>query len=108
MLHINFQMLSDDGLLFYAASQLNEEASDFLLLTISEGYIELFYNLGGGRFSTAALRSKNKIMKNQWHEIYINQTGKHATLSVNGKVTTQETPSGLITLDTNTEFYLGK
>ncbi|XP_035660167.1 protein eyes shut homolog [Branchiostoma floridae] len=104
---LEFQPGAQNGILFYAAQNLNSRAGDFISLSLFDGFVEFRYNLG--LEPTAVIRSGQRINTsgNTWYVLEAGRTGKDGYLRINGEEVTGATNQAMVGLDIRTDFYLG-
>ncbi|XP_044531293.1 protein eyes shut homolog [Gracilinanus agilis] len=105
-IQLQFQPLSTDGILFYTAQHLNSRSGDFLCLSLTNGSVQLRYNLGD---RTVILQSLQKIHTGRrfWHVIKAGRVGNEGYLELDGINVTKRATAGMRALDTSTDFYIG-
>uniref|UniRef100_A0A8B9NZ42 Protein eyes shut n=1 Tax=Apteryx owenii TaxID=8824 RepID=A0A8B9NZ42_APTOW len=103
---LQFQPLSPDGILFYAAQRLNTQSGDFLCISLVNGFIQLRYNLGD---KTVILQTFQKVHTNgnRWHSLRAGRVGNEGYLDLDGVNVTQKATAGMNALDTHTDFFVG-
>ncbi|CAH1248216.1 EYS [Branchiostoma lanceolatum] len=104
---LEFQPGAPNGILFYAAQNLNSRAGDFISLSLFDGFVEFRYNLG--LEPTAVIRSGRRIdtTGSTWYVLEAGRTGKDGYLRIDGEEVTGTTNQAMVGLDIRTDFYLG-
>ncbi|XP_062376385.1 protein eyes shut homolog [Sardina pilchardus] len=105
-LQMQFQTLSPEGIMFYMAQHLTARAGDFISVSLTDGFVQLRYNLGDG---TIVLQSKNKVdpTGRVWHNLQTGRQGDHSYLILDGEVVTQNATEVMTTLDVATDIFIG-
>ncbi|KAM6916581.1 protein eyes shut homolog [Xenentodon cancila] len=106
VLQLQFQTLSPDGILVYAAQHLSARAGDFFCLSLTSGFVQLRYNLGDG---IHILQSAEKVdfHGRTWHTLKAGRTGNQGFLSLDGKEVRKNGTEGMTTLDVATDIFVG-
>ncbi|XP_025274936.3 protein eyes shut homolog [Canis lupus dingo] len=105
-IQLQFQPLSEDGILFYVAQHLKAQSGDFLCISLVNGFVQLRYNLGD---RTIILETLQKVTTNgsTWHVIKAGRVGAEGYLDLDGINVTEKANAKMSSLDTNTDFYIG-
>ncbi|CAK7310917.1 Protein eyes shut homolog [Vulpes lagopus] len=105
-IQLQFQPLSEDGILFYVAQHLKAQSGDFLCISLVNGFVQLRYNLGD---RTIILETLQKVTTNgsTWHVIKAGRVGAEGYLDLDGIKVTEKANAKMSSLDTNTDFYIG-
>ncbi|KAM8938265.1 protein eyes shut homolog [Lycaon pictus] len=105
-IQLQFQPLSEDGILFYVAQHLKAQSGDFLCISLVNGFVQLRYNLGD---RTIILETLQKVTTNgsTWHVIKAGRVGAEGYLDMDGINVTEKANAKMSSLDTNTDFYIG-
>ncbi|KAK0056845.1 agrin-like isoform X3 [Biomphalaria pfeifferi] len=105
---IKFRSSEPDGILLLQRSG-DTVQSDYLSVAVSNGYVELSFNLG--RHSTDKLfivRSKVKVDDGQWHHAVISRQHRIATVQVDNEEPVRDTfPISSQQLDTDGILWIG-
>ncbi|KAI3363129.1 hypothetical protein L3Q82_011776 [Scortum barcoo] len=106
VLQLQFQPLSPDGILVYAAQHLSARAGDFLCLSLTSGFVQLRYNLGD---STHVLQSVKRVdwRGRTWHTVKAGRFGHQGFLSLDGEEVRENATEGMTTLDVATDIFVG-
>uniref|UniRef100_A0AAQ5Z5T4 Protein eyes shut homolog n=1 Tax=Amphiprion ocellaris TaxID=80972 RepID=A0AAQ5Z5T4_AMPOC len=106
VVQLQFQPLSPDGILVYAAQHLSARAGDFFCLSLTSGFVHLRYNLGDG---THILQSIEKVdlRGSTWHTVKAGRTGHQGFLSLDNKEVRENATEGMTTLDVATDIFVG-
>ncbi|XP_072173130.1 uncharacterized protein [Diadema setosum] len=91
----------DSALILYVEDSLSS-SGDYLALGVSDGALQLRFNLGSG---TAVITSE-VVSAGQWHNVTVIRSGNTAQLTVDG-VTTDFVGSGSVGLTVNSPVYVG-
>ncbi|XP_013917764.1 PREDICTED: protein eyes shut homolog [Thamnophis sirtalis] len=105
-IRMQFQTFSGNGILFYAAQHLSSRSGDFLSITLASGYIQLRYNLGDRTVVLQTFQPVHSTNKT-WLLIKAGRVGNEGYLDLDGINVTQKATSGMTSLDTQTDFYVG-
>ncbi|XP_034337833.2 basement membrane-specific heparan sulfate proteoglycan core protein isoform X5 [Magallana gigas] len=71
----------DDGIVLYSGQ--NEDGSgDYVVVLMKDGYLEFRYNTGSGE---AVLKSKKKLVSNEWVRITATKSGQEGSLIINNE-----------------------
>ncbi|XP_052821289.1 agrin-like isoform X2 [Mya arenaria] len=83
--------------------------SDFLVVAVSAGYVELSYNLGKqGPDNPARVRSGVYVSDGEWHTVYVNRDHREGELQVDKEtIVTVTSDAGATQLDTDGMLWLG-
>lgn len=94
----------DDGIVLYSGQ--NEDGSgDYVVVLMKDGYLEFRYNTGSGE---AVLKSKKKLVSNEWVRITATKSGQEGSLIINNEEPVKGTsPGTYIGLDLRSRLYLG-
>jgi len=96
---------NDNGVLFYTADTSSSSATDFLSLTLNDGYVNFKFDNGKGH---AHLRSRKRIDLNQWNTIRAIRTGVEGRLIINGgEPVIGQTPGSLQQLNVDDVSFVG-
>uniref|UniRef100_A0A7N6AEQ0 Protein eyes shut homolog n=1 Tax=Anabas testudineus TaxID=64144 RepID=A0A7N6AEQ0_ANATE len=106
VLQLQFQPLSPDGILVYAAQHLSARAGDFFCLSLTSGFVQLRYNLGDG---THVLQSAERVNSrgSTWHTVKAGRIGHRGFLSLDNKEVKENVTEGMTTLDLATDIFVG-
>ncbi|XP_042289870.1 protein eyes shut homolog isoform X1 [Thunnus maccoyii] len=106
VVQMQFQPLSPDGILVYAAQHLGARAGDFFCLSLTSGFVQLRYNLGDG---THVLQSAERVDSRggTWHTVKAGRIGHRGFLSLDNKEARQNVTEGMTTLDVATDIFVG-
>lgn len=105
---MEFKPLTDTGLLFYIASQLSPYSGDFLAVSLSQGFVELRYSLDG-KGDPAIIRTASMVDVNSdtWYTLEISRVNQNGLLRFGDEQLFRRAPGNLISLDINTDIYIG-
>ncbi|XP_052821290.1 agrin-like isoform X1 [Mya arenaria] len=83
--------------------------SDYLVVAVSAGYVELSYNLGKqGPDNPARVRSGVYVSDGEWHTVYVNRDHREGELQVDKEtIVTVTSHAGATQLDTDGMLWLG-
>ena len=103
---LKFYSDSTNGLIFYTGPSALQSRGDFLAVGLSEGYVELRFDLGSG---VTVLKSETKILLGQWHTIEITrESNQLASLALDGDDYVESSSIGPLTiLNVPYGVYLG-
>eukprot|EP00057_Strongylocentrotus_purpuratus_P031245 XP_784031.4 PREDICTED: protein eyes shut homolog [Strongylocentrotus purpuratus] len=105
---MEFKPSSDTGLLFYIASQLTPYSGDFLAVSLTQGYLELRYSLDGqGDPATLRTASRVDITTDTWYTVEISRVNQNGVLRFGDEEIFRSAPGNLISLDINTDIFMG-
>ncbi|XP_068182860.1 protein eyes shut homolog [Antennarius striatus] len=106
ILELQFQPLSPDGILFYAAQHLNTRAGDFICLSLTSGFVQLRFDLGDG---IHILTSVNRVdlRGRTWHTVKAGRHGRQSFLSLDNEQVGENGTKMMTTLDVATDIFVG-
>ncbi|XP_023230062.1 protein eyes shut-like [Centruroides sculpturatus] len=104
---MQFKPMSDNGILFYASQQMNENSGDFAAIVIKNGHVEFRFNLGTGTETTTVLQNSHKLSLDTWHTVTVDRYERSANLIVDDIEVVNQSPAGMRALDVNTNFFIG-
>ncbi|XP_054606105.2 protein eyes shut homolog [Nothobranchius furzeri] len=106
VIELQFQPLSPDGILLYAAQHLSSRAGDFICLSLTSGFVQLRYNLGDG---THILQTTKKVdlLGRTWHTVKAGRFGHQAFLSLDNEEVRENGTKRMTTLDVATDVFVG-
>lgn len=104
-LSLQFKSLDSNGLIMWIG-KLEKESSDYLLIGITNGYLQLEYNLGSG--AVVILNNYTRIDDGKWHQLQLHRTGKNAIVKLDHTPSISGSSSGALTqLNVDKNLYLG-
>ncbi|XP_076866760.1 protein eyes shut homolog isoform X2 [Brachyhypopomus gauderio] len=105
-LQLQFQTVSPEGIIFYTAQSPSAQAGDFISVVLSDGFVQLRYNLGDG---TIVLQSRNRVDQTgrTWHLVQAGREGNRGYLVLDNQVVKHNSSGGMTTLDVATDIYVG-
>ncbi|KAM4600259.1 protein eyes shut homolog [Fundulus diaphanus] len=106
VVELQFQPVSPDGILVYAAQHLGARAGDFFCLSLTSGFVQLRYNLGDGMHVLRSIRTVD-LRGRTWHVVKAGRTGHQGFLSLDGEEVGENRTEGMTTLDVATDVFVG-
>ncbi|XP_068613126.1 protein eyes shut homolog [Brachionichthys hirsutus] len=105
-LELQFQPLSPDGILFYAAQHHSARAGDFLCLSLTSGFVQLRFDLGDG---VHILKSVNQVdfHGGTWHAVKAGRYGSQGFLNLDNQEVGENGTEGMTTLDVARDTFVG-
>ncbi|XP_029655372.1 laminin subunit alpha [Octopus sinensis] len=101
-LSIEFQTMTPDGVLLYAADKKHR---DFISVYLKGGEVRFSYNCGSG---VATLRSTSAYNDGKWHKVTILRFNKQGTMSIDsGKALRTTSPGTTSSLDITRTYSFG-
>uniref|UniRef100_A0A8C3G755 Protein eyes shut homolog n=1 Tax=Cyclopterus lumpus TaxID=8103 RepID=A0A8C3G755_CYCLU len=106
VLQLQFQPLSPDGILVYAAQHLGARAGDFFCLSLASGFVQLRYDLGDGAHVLQSVQRVD-LRGRTWHTVKAGRVGHQGFLSLDNKEIREHPAHGMTTLDVATDIFVG-
>ncbi|XP_035982290.1 protein eyes shut homolog isoform X2 [Fundulus heteroclitus] len=106
VVELQFQPVSPDGILVYAAQHLGARAGDFFCLSLTSGFVQLRYDLGDGTRVLRSVRAAD-LRGRTWHVVKAGRTGRQGFLSLDGEEVGENRTDGMTTLDVATDVFVG-
>ncbi|XP_066257439.1 pikachurin-like [Euwallacea similis] len=103
-LEITFKPTLSDGLIIYNGHRI-DGTGDFMGVYLNDGFVEFAYDLGTG---AALIRSHERVLLSEWHEVRLSRTGRLAILTVDNQLPVEVLAPGAFTqLSLPQNLYLG-
>ncbi|XP_014667487.1 PREDICTED: pikachurin-like [Priapulus caudatus] len=105
-MEIAFKPYAPDGVILYNGNPREAGApEDFILLTMTDGYLEFRCDLGTGQ---AKIRSMERLDMDQWHTVHVMRTGRDAILQIDNQSRVEVLLRGGYTeLSLHGDLYIG-
>eukprot|EP00794_Sanderia_malayensis_P011918 gene11918-13152_t len=102
---MRFKSAQLNGLLFYVSERLDSSNGDFFAISLWQGFVYVRFDLGLGM---TTMRSRNQIVVNQWHGLYVERRYKEAIMRLDSNQLIGCRGSGAYTqLNVGSVIYLG-
>ncbi|CAJ0606521.1 unnamed protein product [Cylicocyclus nassatus] len=100
-----FRANSSDGILWSESEWLGSGRSDFLIIHLRKGKVNVAVNLGNDRLKPVS--TNKSVVRGKWHRVAVERREHRTTVNVDGKLTTIISSEGATQLNTNGLVYLG-
>ncbi|KIH63356.1 laminin G domain protein [Ancylostoma duodenale] len=100
-----FRADSSDGALWWESDWPGSTSSDFLIIHLRKGQVNVAVNLGNDLLKSVS--TSKPLDRGKWHRIAVERREHRTTVNVDGKLTTIVSSEGATRLNTNGLVYLG-
>ncbi|EPB68721.1 laminin G domain protein [Ancylostoma ceylanicum] len=100
-----FRADSSDGALWWESDWPGSTSSDFLIIHLRKGQVNVAVNLGNDLLKSVS--TSKPLDRGKWHRVAVERREHRTTVNVNGKLTTIVSSEGATRLNTNGLVYLG-
>ena len=76
---LSFKTYTKDGLMFYYGGTLQDGKRDYFAIQLSDGYVAVRVNLGGGH---AVVKSEFTYNDGEWHKIIVDRQMKEVKVVI--------------------------